>query len=51
MMAANPISPLRPFNGAAIPKGDRVVLPVERIEEFETRMTEHFARRPAPRRK
>ena len=39
------------FNGAAIPKGDRVVLPVERIEEFETRMTEHFARRPAPRRK
>lgn len=39
------------FNGSTIAKGERVVLPVERLEEFATRMSEHFARRPAPRRK
>jgi membrane-bound lytic murein transglycosylase D len=39
------------FNGLNIPKGDRIVLPVDTIAEFETRMQEHLARRPARGRK
>ena len=34
------------FNGATIPKGDRIVLPVERMGEFEVRVQEHLARQP-----
>lgn len=37
------------FNGANIPRGDRVVLPLDRMDEFEARMREHLARRPPPR--
>ena len=37
------------FSGANIPKGDRVVLPVERLGEFEVRMQEFMLRRPPPR--
>ena len=40
------------FNGATIPKGDRIVLPVERMSEFEVRVQEHLARQaPAPQRR
>ena len=34
------------FTGTMIPKGERIVLPVDGVGEFETRMQEHFARRP-----
>ena len=37
------------YTGSTIPKGDRIVLPVEAIGEFEVRMQEHFAKRPPPR--
>lgn len=36
------------FNGATIPQGDRIVLPLERLGEFEARAREHLARRPPP---
>ena len=39
------------FTGSLIPKGDRIVLPVEAVGEFEVRMHEHFARRPQRGRK
>lgn len=39
------------YNGTNIAKGERVVLPVEMIGGFETRMHEHFARRPLRGRK
>ena len=39
------------YNGANIAKGERVVLPVEMIGGFETRMHEHLARRPQRGRK
>jgi membrane-bound lytic murein transglycosylase D len=34
------------FTGSVIPKGDRIVLPLEAMGEFETRLTEFLARRP-----
>ncbi len=37
------------FSGANIPKGERVVLPIERMGEFEARMQEFMQRRPPPR--
>ena len=37
------------FSGANIPKGDRIVLPIERLGEFEVRMQEFMLRRPPPR--
>ena len=37
------------YTGATIPRGDRIVLPVEALGEFEARMRDHFARRPPPR--
>lgn len=37
------------FNGANIPKGERVVLPIERLGEFEARMHEFLLRRPPAR--
>lgn len=34
------------YTGAVIPKGDRIVLPLETLGEFEARLTEFLARRP-----
>lgn len=39
------------YNGISIAKGERVVLPLEMIGGFETRMHEHFSRRPQRTRK
>ncbi len=37
------------FTGTVIPKGDRIVLPLEAVREFEVRLTEFLTRRPPQR--
>ena len=39
------------FSGLNILKGDRIVLPVDTVSEFEARMHEHLTRRPVRRRR